>query len=289
MILDGKLVSQAIKKGLIAEVQTLKKNNIHPSIAVVLVGHQAENLTYVNMKRRVCEEIGIKMILFHFEEDVPEGILLQKVDELNSELGVYSILIQLPLPQEIDTEKVLDRISYEKDADGFHTSNAGRLFQNRETSVKACTPLGCIDLLDYYHIDVHGMNVTVIGTSNLVGLPLSILLLQRGATVTMCNINTRDVKEHTLKSELVITCCGVPHMVKEDWVKDEVIIIDIGINKIVDTSRKSGFRLVGDVDFDAVKDKCSFITPVPGGVGPMTVISLMKNIIRLTENTFVDV
>ena len=289
MILDGRFVSQEIKKGLIKDVNDLKKFNLIPSLAIILVGHSVESQTYVNMKRKMCEEIGIKMILFHFEEDVPEGMILQKIDELNNDLGVFSILIQLPLPQHYDTEQILDRISYEKDADGFHTLNAGKLFQNRETNVQACTPLGCIEILDYYHINVHGMNVTVIGTSNLVGLPLSMLLLQRGATVTMCNINTKDVKEHTLKSDLVVTCCGSPHLVKEDWVKEGVIILDVGINKIKDESKKNGYRLVGDVDFENVKDKCSFITPVPGGIGPMTVISLMKNVIQLTENTYVEV
>jgi len=289
MILDGKMVSQEIKKDLIKDVIDFKKINILPSLAIILVGHREESQIYVNMKRRMCEEIGIKMILFHFEEDVPEGMITDKIEELNSDLGTHSILIQLPLPEHFDTENILDKISYEKDADGFHTLNAGKLFQNRVDSVNACTPLGCILLLDYYHIDVHGMNVTVIGTSNLVGLPLSMLLLQRGATVTMCNINTKDVKEHTLKSDLIVTCCGEPHLVKEDWVKEGVIIVDVGINKIEDKSKKNGYRLVGDVDFENVKDKCKYITPVPGGVGPMTVISLMKNVIQLTENTFVEV
>ena len=286
MILDGKKVSGELKKELFKDVLDLKRIHIFPSLAIILVGQQIGSMTYIDMKRRMCEELGIKMILFHFEEDIPEEIIIQKIKELNDTLDIYALLIQLPLPDKFDKDKLLNMISYEKDADGFHTRNAGKLFQNRETNVVPCTPLGCLELLDYYHIDVIGMNITIIGTSNLVGLPLSLLLLQRGGTVTMCNIDTKDVKEHTLNADMVVTCCGVPHLVKEDWVKEGVIIIDIGINKIVDTSKKNGYRLVGDVDFNALKDKCSYITPVPGGVGPMTVISLMKNVIRLSENTF---
>jgi|TARA_B110000967_G_C18865007_1_gene552196 methylenetetrahydrofolate dehydrogenase (NADP+)/methenyltetrahydrofolate cyclohydrolase len=286
MILDGKTVSVDIKKDLHIDVLNLKRVHIFPSLAIILIGQKIGSLTYIDMKRRMCEELGIKMILFHFEEDIPEERILQKIQELNDTLDIYAILVQLPLPDKFDKEKIINMISYEKDVDGFHTMNAGKLFQNRETNIIPCTPLGCLELLDYYHIDVHGMNITIIGTSNLVGLPLSILLLQRGGTVTMCNIDTKDVKEHTLNADMVVACCGVPHLVKEDWIKEGVIIIDIGINKITDTSKKNGYRLVGDVDFNAVKSKCRYITPVPGGVGPMTVISLMKNIIRLSENTF---
>ena len=286
MILDGKLVSGNLKDTLIDDILELKKINIIPKLAIILVGHSEESLVYINMKRKMCEELGIQIIIYHFLESVLEGTIIEKIEELNKDNLTHGILIQLPLPKHFNKEKLLDKISYQKDADGFHTINAGKIFQGNDSNVIPCTPLGCIDLLDHYNIDVKGMNVTIIGSSNLVGLPLSMLLLQRGATITLCNINTKNVKEHTIQSDMIIACCGVPHLVKYDWVKEGAIVIDIGINRRKDTTKKDGYRLVGDVDFDGVKDKCKYITPVPGGIGPMTVISLMKNIIKLAKNTY---
>ena len=286
MILDGKLVSGNLKDTLLNDILELKKINIIPKLAIILVGHSEESLVYINMKRKMCEELGIQIIIYHFLESVLEGTIIEKIEELNKDNLTHGILIQLPLPKHFNKEKLLDKISYQKDADGFHTINAGKIFQGNDSNVIPCTPLGCIDLLDHYNIDVKGMNVTIIGSSNLVGLPLSMLLLQRGATITLCNINTKNVKEHTIQSDMIIACCGVPHLVKYDWVKEGAIVIDIGINRRKDTTKKDGYRLVGDVDFDGVKDKCKYITPVPGGIGPMTVISLMKNIIKLAKNTY---
>tara|TARA_Y100001958_G_C21103237_1_gene452521 strand:- start:298 stop:993 length:696 start_codon:yes stop_codon:yes gene_type:complete len=230
------------------------------------------------MKRRMCESLGVKFLLQHFDEKIEEHYVIKEIEKLNQDKDVDGILIQLPLPPHLDKDNILDKISYEKDVDGFHTINAGKIFQNRDINIVPCTPQGCIDLIDHYGIDVEGLNITFIGTSNLVGLPLSMLLLQRGATISLCNVNTKDIKLHTIDADMIITCCGVANMVKNDWIKEGVIIIDIGINVIEDQ------KIVGDVDFEDVYDKCSMITPVPGGVGPMTVISLIKNLVKLAEH-----
>lgn len=275
MILDGKVVSEKIKKDLSIEIN---KMDVKPCLTVILIGQSKESFSYINMKRRMCESLGIKFLLQHFDEKIEEHIVIKEIEKLNKDKDVDGILIQLPLPPHLDNDNILDKISYEKDVDGFHTINAGKIFQDRDINIIPCTPQGCIDLIDYYGIDVEGLNITFIGTSNLVGLPLSMILLQRGATISLCNINTKDIKLHTIDADMIITCCGVPNMVKSDWIKEGVIIIDIGINVIGDK------KIVGDVDFEDVYDKCSMITPVPGGVGPMTVISLIKNLVKLTEH-----
>ena len=197
---------------------------------------------------------------------------------MNNNSKIHGILVQLPLPDNLKEyeSKILNTISVNKDVDGFHIINAGKLFLNRERQFVPCTPLGCMELLDHYHIDIEGLNTVIIGSSNIVGLPLSIMLLQRGATVTICHIKTKDVKEHTKKADLVISCCGVPHLVKNDWLKEGVVVIDIGTNTL-------DGKLVGDVDFLSVKDKCKYITPVPGGVGPMTIAMLLKQVVEATE------
>lgn len=279
MILDGKVVSEKIKKDLSIEINEM---DVKPCLTVILIGHSKESFSYINMKRRMCESLGIRFILKHFDEKIEESDVLKEIQKLNEDETVNGILIQIPLPEKFNKDKLLDKISYEKDVDGFHTINAGKIFQNRDINIIPCTPQGCLDMIDYYGIDVEGLNITIIGTSNLVGLPLSMLLLQRGATISLCNINTKDIKLHTIEADVIITCCGVANMVKSDWIKQDVIIIDIGINHIEGINGKD--KLVGDVDFDDVYEKCNYITPVPGGVGPMTVISLIKNLVKLTKN-----
>ena len=202
-----------------------------------------------------------------------EEHILKVIDELNYNPSINGIIVQLPLPKGFNTEKIVDKVVPEKDVDGFHQENAGKLFLNRSIDFTPCTPLGCMRLIDHYGIDVEGLNICVIGCSNVVGLPLSMMLIQRNATVTMCNVYTKDLKKHTIGADIIFSCCGVPQIVKEDMVKEGVIIVDIGIN-FVDG------KLVGDVDFEGVKDKCSFITPVPGGVGPMTIAMLMEQTIE---------
>jgi methylenetetrahydrofolate dehydrogenase (NADP+) / methenyltetrahydrofolate cyclohydrolase len=279
MILDGKIVAKYIKTQLEEKINGM---DVKPTLSVIMVGHSKESNRYINMKRKMCESLGIRFILHRFDETTEENIILKEIETLNVDKNVNGILIQLPLPSNFNKDKLLDQISYEKDVDGFHTINAGKIFQNRDINIIPCTPLGCIDIIDYYGIDVKGLNITIIGTSNLVGLPLSMLLLQRGATISLCNINTKDIKHHTIEADMIITCCGVANMVKSDWIKQDVIIIDIGINHIEDKNGKN--KLVGDVDFVNVHEKCLMITPVPGGIGPMTVISLIKNLVKLTEN-----
>jgi methylenetetrahydrofolate dehydrogenase (NADP+)/methenyltetrahydrofolate cyclohydrolase/formyltetrahydrofolate synthetase len=226
--------------------------------------------------------------IHRFSEEVNEELIIDTIEKMNENNMIHGILVQLPLPEHWDTNKVLNSIHPTKDVDGLGTMNAGKLFQNQDPLFFSCTPRGCIELMDEYNIRLRGRNVTIIGSSNLVGLPLSMMLLNRGATVTICNINTRDIREHIQHADILITCCGVPHIVKEDWVNEGTVVIDIGINKVEDLSKKNGYRLVGDVDFENVKDKASYITPVPGGVGPMTIAILMKQIVESCEASQVN-
>ena len=269
-LLDGKKVSSEIIHGLKTR---LDKEKYKPGLGIILVGKRKDSLKYVESKKKTCSDIGIKFHLIHLEENCEEENILKVIDELNYNPSINGIIVQLPLPKGFNTEKILDKVVPEKDVDGFHQENAGKLFLNRSIDFTPCTPLGCMRLIDHYGIDVEGLNICVIGCSNVVGLPLSMMLIQRNATVTMCNVYTKDLKRHTIGADIIFSCCGVPQIVKEDMVKEGVIIVDIGIN-FVDG------KLVGDVDFEGVKDKCSFITPVPGGVGPMTIAMLMEQTIE---------
>ena len=273
ILLDCKKISSEIIQGLKTRVH---EETYKPGLGIVLVGSRKDSLKYVESKKKVCSQIGIQFHLIHLEETCEEDHILKVIDELNDKPSINGIIVQLPLPKGFNTNKILDKVVPEKDVDGFHQENAGKLFLNRNINFVPCTPLGCMKLIDHYGIDVEGLNICVIGCSNVVGLPLSMMLIQRNATVTMCNIYTKDLKRHTLSADMVFSCCGVPKIVKKDMVKDGVIIVDIGIN-FVDG------KLVGDVDFDGVKDKCSFITPVPGGVGPMTIAMLMEQTIEAWE------
>ena len=273
ILLDGKKISSEIIQGLKTRIN---EETYKPGLGIVLVGNRSDSLKYVQSKKKVCSQIGIQFHLIHLEENCEEDHILKVIDELNGKPSINGIIVQLPLPDGFNTNKILDKVVPEKDVDGFHQENAGKLFLNRNINFVPCTPLGCMKLIDHYGIDVEGLNICVIGCSNVVGLPLSMMLIQRNATVTMCNIYTKDLKKHTLSADMVFSCCGVPGIIKGDMIKDGVIIVDIGIN-FVDG------KLVGDVDFDGVKDKCSFITPVPGGVGPMTIAMLMEQTIEAWE------
>ena len=270
IILDGKKLAKETNEKLKSEIANDSRT---PGLAIIMVGNRKDSLKYVEKKREVCRELGIKFRFFHLLENSEQNLIIRNIKELNNNPTINGIIVQLPLPKTFHTEKILNAICPEKDVDGFHMLNAGKLFLNREIDFVPCTPLGCIELIDHYGIDVEGLNVCVIGCSNIVGLPLSILLQQRNATVTMCHKYTKNLSEHTKISDVIFSCCGVPGIVKNDMVKEGVIIIDIGIN-FVDG------KLVGDVDFQGVKDKCSYITPVPGGVGPMTIAMLMKQTIK---------
>jgi len=282
-LLDGKKLSNLVKDNLKSRIDRLKQIGIQPGLGVILVGDKVDSATYVRMKQKACERLGIHSILKKFPVDIEQDRLIEEIKEMNVNINIHGILIQLPLPKHINTEYVLEQVNYKKDVDGFHSMNAGKLSQNRNALFNPCTPRGCMNLLEHYEIDVKGMNAVIIGCSNLVGLPISLMLLHKRATVTICNSQTKNTKELCQKADLIVACCGVTHLVKEDWVKEGVVIIDVGINSLPDETRKRGYRLVGDVDFENIKEKASYITPVPGGVGPMTIATLMKQTVESAE------
>ena len=287
-ILDGKQASITIYQELTDKINNLKTNGITPGLAVILVGDRKDSVAYVNMKLKKCSELGIYSSVLRVEVDVndPEqtDYLIQEIEKYNKDDKIHGILIQLPLPEHIDKDKVLNSVSLEKDVDGFHVENMGRLTINRNPVFCPCTPAGCIELMDRNNIQIEGKDIVVIGSSCIVGLPLMLMLLYRKATVTLCNINTKDTSKHTRNADIVISACGQAHMVKKDWLKNGCVVIDIGINSIPDSTKKRGYRLTGDVDFDDVKDHVSAITPVPGGVGPMTIAMLMKHTVMAAQS-----
>lgn len=268
-LLDGKKVAKEIQNKLQLKIDSLP---VKPGLCVIMVGSKPESLIYVNMKLKKCQEMNINTYFFNFNEDSEETIV-NKINEMNENPLVHGILVQLPLPKHLNTSSILNTVSKDKDVDGFNSYNAGLLFQNKKPLFTPCTPKGCIELLDYYNIPIKSVDITIIGCSNLVGLPLSTMLLHRGATVTICHEDTIGIKNKCLKADMVIACCGVPKLVKGDWITDDTIVIDIGTNKLTN-------KLVGDVDFDKVRDKCSYITPVPGGIGPMTIMMVIKQTIE---------
>jgi len=270
ILLDGKKVANEINERLKDEI----KGEINvPGLAVILIGNRRDSIKYIEEIKKVSREIGMRFLFFNKSETLEQNTIIQNIKELNKNPTINGIIVQLPLPDSFNTEKILDTIDPSKDVDGFNMINRGNLFLNRIPDSIPCTPLGCMELIDHYGIDIEGLNVCVIGCSNVVGLPLSILLQQRNATVTMCHKYTRDLKEHTLRSDIIFSCCGVAKIIKGDMVKEGAIVVDVGINFI-------DGRIVGDVDFEGVKDKCSYITPVPGGIGPMTISMLMKQTIK---------
>lgn len=271
-LIDGKSFSQKLKTQLSQKCNELKSKGVTPGLSVILVGEDPASQTYVKMKEKSCQQIGIFSDMHRLDANTSEEELLNLVDKLNKDEGIHGILVQLPLPKHIDTDKVLEKIDPSKDVDGFHALNVGYLSQGKSGFV-ACTPLGIMKLLDEYDINVTGMDVCVIGASNIVGKPMINLLLNRRATVTCCHSKTKDLSSHTKRADLIVVGVGRVNLLKADMVKDGAIVIDVGINRL-----ESG-RLVGDVDFENVASKCSFITPVPGGVGPMTIAMLLSNTI----------
>ena len=249
-------------------------------MAAILVGHAGGSETYVASKVKACEECGFKSTLIRYEADITEDELLAKVYELNNDPDVDGFIVQLPLPRHIDEQKVTEAIDYRKDVDGFHPVNAGRLTIGLPCFLSA-TPNGIMELLRRYNIDTKGKKCVVLGRSNIVGKPVANLMLQKGtpgdATVTICHSRTANIEEECRQADIIIAALGQPHFVKENMVKEGAVIIDVGTTRVPSTETKSGFRLMGDVDFPNVSPKCSYITPVPGGVGPMTIVSLMQN------------
>lgn len=276
-LLDGKALSAKIEKNIVDEVKDLKnRTGLVPGLAVILVGQDPASAAYVNMKKKACDRVGFYSVTHEMPGDISQAAIENTIKMMNSNPNIDGILIQLPLPKQIDTTKILELVEPSKDVDGFHPYNVGRLTTGLDGFVP-CTPLGVMKLLDEYSIDVKGKNCVVVGASNIVGKPMASLLLNANATVEICHIFTDDLKKHTLNADILFVGVGVINLIKEDMVKDGIIIVDIGIN------RTSDGRLVGDVDFDRVSKKCSYITPVPGGVGPMTISMLLSNTLKAAK------
>jgi len=269
-ILDGKALSNKVKEEIKIETEKLKSEGLTPGLAVILVGEDPASQTYVNSKEKSCIAAGIYSKKITMQDSISQEKLLSTIEELNNDDSIHGILVQLPLPKHIDTSKVLETIIPSKDVDGFHEYNVGKLVTGHQTLVP-CTPLGVMRMLKEYGINPAGLDACVIGRSNIVGKPMMNLLVNAGATVTVCHSKTKDLKAHTLRADLLVVGIGKANMVTADMVKEGAIVIDVGINRL-----ESG-KLTGDVDYEGVAPKCSFITPVPGGVGPMTIAMLLEN------------
>ena len=284
ILLDGKLLSENIKAELAAEVALIRERHDKiPHLAAVLIGENAASQVYVNSKIKSCEQVGFKSTLIQRPADVTEDEVLEIVRNLNDDPDVDGFIVQLPLPKHIDEEKVTLAIDHRKDVDGFHPINFGRMAQGLPAFLPA-TPYGIVEMLRRYNIETAGKHCVVVGRSNIVGTPISILLSRKGypgdCTVTLTHSRTKDLPAEVRRADIVVAAIGIPEFIKGDWVKEGAVVIDVGINRIPDATKKSGSRLVGDVDFEAVAPKCSHITPVPGGVGLMTVTALLMNTLK---------
>ncbi|ATZ21377.1 bifunctional 5,10-methylenetetrahydrofolate dehydrogenase/5,10-methenyltetrahydrofolate cyclohydrolase [Mesoplasma tabanidae] len=278
IILDGKKVALKRKNELALKISEYQNKGLRkPKLVVIMVGNDPASEVYVSHKIKIANQVGINSELLRFNYDIKKEELYNKINELNSDINIDGILLQLPLPDDFIEEDYLQAITPLKDVDGFHYINQGKMLQGYDTTFP-CTPLGIINLLEEFSIDVKNKDITLIGTSNIVGKPLGMMLLNKQATVTMCNKNTKDIKKHTVEADIIISATGKQFIISEDMIKNDAIVIDVGIIRDPATN-----KLVGDVDFDNVKLKASYITPVPGGVGPMTVITLMENTFNLYE------
>lgn len=280
-LIDGKKISDTIKHEIAQEVESMVANGAkRPHLAAILVGHDGGSETYVAHKVRACEQCGFKSTLIRFEDTVTEAELLERISELNADDDVDGFIVQLPLPRHISEQKVIEAIDYRKDVDGFHPINVGRMSIGLPC-FKSATPAGIIELLRRYNIPTKGVNCVVLGRSNIVGKPVATLMMQKAypgdATVTVCHSGTKNITEICRQADIIIAAIGKPGFVTADMVKDGAVVIDVGTTRVPSTLTKSGFKLRGDIDFEAVSQKCSYITPVPGGVGPMTIVSLMQN------------
>eukprot|EP00164_Ancoracysta_twista_P001730 GFYU01002269.1.p2 GENE.GFYU01002269.1~~GFYU01002269.1.p2 ORF type:complete len:295 (+),score=103.28 GFYU01002269.1:75-959(+) len=281
-LIDGKTISQTIQDELKAVCEDLNaKTGKAPGLGVVIVGERKDSQTYVRMKKRACEKVGITSISKELPADITQDDLIKVVQEMNDDPEVDGILVQLPLPEHINEEAVLNAIRIEKDVDGFHPENIGKIgMRGRDPLFVSCTPKGCIELLDRSGVKIEGKHAVVLGRSNIVGLPVSLLLLGRNATVTICHSRTADIAATCREADIVIAAIGKAEFVKGDWIKPGAVVIDVGINSVDDASSAKGYRLVGDCDFEECKKNASLITPVPGGVGPMTIAMLLSNCIE---------
>ena len=279
ILLDGKKASAIVQETIAKEVSSIKKQGKRPPhLVAILVGKNGASVTYVNNKVTACERVGFNSSIIELPENVTQDELLRKIKELNEDNNIDGFIVQLPLPKHINEQEILLSINPDKDADGFHPTNFGRMALGLESFIPA-TPYGILELLTQYQIPTEGKNVVIIGRSDIVGKPISILLSQKpwNATVTLTHSRTHNLTDYTKKADIIIAAIGIPNFLKAEMIKDGAVIIDVGITRVEDSSSKKGFRIVGDVDFENIKEKTSYITPVPGGVGPMTIAMLLKN------------
>lgn len=289
-LLDGKLISNQIKNEIAETVQQLKaKGEKVPHLAAILVGNDGASLTYVGSKVKSCEFVGFKSTLIKLPSTTNETELLKKINELNQNEDIDGFIVQLPLPKQIDTQKVIMAIDPDKDVDGFHPANFGKMALDMTTFIPA-TPFGILELIERYGVETQGKHTVVIGRSHIVGRPMSILMGRKGfpgnSTVTLTHSHTKNIAQITTQADIIITALGVPNYLKAEMVKDDAVVIDVGITRVVDETTEKGYRITGDVDFENVSKKASFITPVPGGVGPMTIAMLLKNTLLARERKF---
>lgn len=284
-LIDGKKISADIKNEIAEEVKILVAGGAKkPHLAAILVGHDGGSETYVAHKVKSCEQVGFDSTMVRFDNEVTEETLLAKIEELNKDENIDGFIVQLPVPKHIDEQKIIEAIDPKKDVDGFHPVNVGNMVIGIDAFVSA-TPAGIVDLLSRYKINLSGKNVVVLGRSNIVGRPMSILLSQKGldATVTVCHSRTKDLPGILSQADVIVAAIGIPEFVTKDMVKEGAVIIDVGTTRVKSDQTKSGWKLKGDVKFDEVAPKCSYITPVPGGVGPMTIVSLLKNTLKAAK------
>eukprot|EP01101_Sappina_pedata_P012121 TRINITY_DN8268_c0_g1_i1.p2 TRINITY_DN8268_c0_g1~~TRINITY_DN8268_c0_g1_i1.p2 ORF type:complete len:292 (+),score=152.06 TRINITY_DN8268_c0_g1_i1:39-914(+) len=279
-IIDGKAIADEIQLEIKAELEAITKDHPGklPGLAVILVGDRKDSLSYVTRKKQSAQLIGYNFVLSSHPETITQDELIELIEKFNSDDSIHGIIVQLPLPKHIIEKVALKKVALSKDVDGFHAENIGGLaMKGGDPLFTPCTPKGCIELLDRKKISIAGKNAVVLGRSNIVGIPASLLLLHRDATVTVCHSQTKDLQDKIRQADILIAAIGKPLFVKADWIKPGAVVIDVGMNSLADPSRKLGYRLCGDVDFDEVKNVAGAITPVPGGVGPMTVAMLLKN------------
>lgn len=289
-IIDGKAIAEQIKQEIAAEVsERVARGEKRPHLAAILVGHDGGSETYVANKVKACEVCGFKSTLIRYESDVTEEELLKRIKELNEDSDIDGFIVQLPLPKHINEQRITEAIDFRKDVDGFHPVNVGRMSIGLPCFISA-TPNGIMELLKRYNIETSGKKCVILGRSNIVGKPMASLMMQKripgDATVTVCHSHSKNLKEECLEADILIAAMGQPNFVKADMVKEGAVVIDVGTTRVPDATRKSGFKLTGDVKFDEVAPKCSFITPVPGGVGPMTICSLMMNTLKAASHEF---
>ena len=275
-ILNGKKVAEKVEENLEEEIEGLKEKGIEPGLTVVLVGNDPASQVYVSYKEKACKRVGINSNIVDLPQDVSQEDLLAEIEDLNQAEEVDGILVQLPLPEHIDEEEVIESIIPEKDVDGFHPTNVGRLVTQGEMDLAPCTPKGIMEVLNEYNIDIEGKEAVIVGRSNIVGKPIANMLLHNNATVTVCHSRTQDLKAHTSNADILIAAVGRKEFITADMVKEGAVVIDVGINRTDD-------GLVGDVEFEAVKNKAAAVTPVPGGIGPMTIATLLENTITACE------